>query len=477
MVTTIFGATLVLGVVNSPPAGALESGVVGFGAAAPLGAPGSLHRPLITIAAQPGGAGYWLVAGDGGVFSYGGAPFYGSTGGMVLNAPVVDMTPRPNGAGYWMVASDGGVFSFGDAPFFGSTGGIALNQPIASMVSTASGNGYWMVARDGGVFAFGAAQFFGSAPNWPHRVVDMVARPQGDGYWIIDERGGVQAFGGAPKLGDLPGLGVATTTIVGGAVTPSGNGYWLAGTDGGIFTFGDAPFFGAGPPSSGRKVVGIAVKPGAGGYWLAETSGFLAAGPGEVGEHVAAVQNHLGQLGFWIDAADGRYGYATSQAVMAFQKWAGLPRTGVADQRTVDALFASPRPRARTTTGNAFEIDKSRQVMYLVQNGVTTFVFNVSTGSEIPYRERTKFGFIASGDAVTYDGTFRMYRQIDGGWYESELGMLWRPKFFNGGIAIHGSLDVPGYPASHGCVRVAVAAMNWIWDAGVAPMGTTVIVY
>jgi len=31
---------------------------------------------------------------------------------------------------YWLVASDGGVFSYGDASFFGSTGSLKLNQPI-----------------------------------------------------------------------------------------------------------------------------------------------------------------------------------------------------------------------------------------------------------------------------------------------------------------------------------------------------------
>ena len=62
-----------------------------------------------------------------------------------------------------MVASDGGVFSFGDATFYGSTGAIHLNQPIVGMAPTASGHGYWFVAADGGVFAFGDAGFFGSA--------------------------------------------------------------------------------------------------------------------------------------------------------------------------------------------------------------------------------------------------------------------------------------------------------------------------
>ena len=62
-----------------------------------------------------------------------------------------------------MVAGDGGIFSFGDATFFGSTGAMRLNQPVVGMASTPSGNGYWLVARDGGIFAFGDATFLGSA--------------------------------------------------------------------------------------------------------------------------------------------------------------------------------------------------------------------------------------------------------------------------------------------------------------------------
>ena len=79
------------------------------------------------------GKGYWLVASDGGVFSFGDSNFYGSTGGITLNKPIVGITSTPDGKGYWLVASDGGVFSFGDANFYGSTGGITLNKPIVGV--------------------------------------------------------------------------------------------------------------------------------------------------------------------------------------------------------------------------------------------------------------------------------------------------------------------------------------------------------
>lgn len=79
----------------------------------------------VTLATYFNGAypGYWLAARDGGVFSFGGAGFYGSTGSMRLNQPITNMAPTPDGGGYWLVAGDGGVLSFGDAAFYGSMGG------------------------------------------------------------------------------------------------------------------------------------------------------------------------------------------------------------------------------------------------------------------------------------------------------------------------------------------------------------------
>ena len=108
------------------------------------------------------------------------AAFYGSEGGSHLNAPIVGMAASPSGHGYWMVASDGGIFSFGDAAFYGSEGGSHLNAPIVGMAASPSGHGYWMVASDGGIFSFGDAAFYGSEGgshlNAP--IVGMAASPE-----------------------------------------------------------------------------------------------------------------------------------------------------------------------------------------------------------------------------------------------------------------------------------------------------------
>jgi hypothetical protein len=121
----------------------------------------------VGMSATPGGKGYWLVASDGGIFSFGDAKFFGSTGNITLNKPITAMTATPTAGGYWMTASDGGIFAFGDARFFGSTG--AQRAHIAAMVVTPSGGGYWLVGSDGGVFPFGDAVALTSRakPNQP----------------------------------------------------------------------------------------------------------------------------------------------------------------------------------------------------------------------------------------------------------------------------------------------------------------------
>ena len=85
-------------------------------------------------------------------------------GGQRLNGPVMGIAPDPDGAGYWLVATDGGIFAF-DAGFRGSMGGSRLNRPVVGMV--AYGDGYLMVASDGGIFNFSSKAFAGSLGDNP----------------------------------------------------------------------------------------------------------------------------------------------------------------------------------------------------------------------------------------------------------------------------------------------------------------------
>jgi ribosomal protein L24E len=194
----------------------------------------------------PAHAGYWLVANDGGIFSFGNAKFYGSTGGMHLNQPINGMARTHSGHGYWLVARDGGIFSFGDAKFHGSTGAIHLNQPIVGMAATPTGRGYWLVASDGGMFTFGDAKFYGStgAMHLNQPITGMASTEKGHGYWLVAKDGGMFTFGDAKFYGSTGGQPL-TAPIT--ALTPTGSrhGYWIVGQNGDVFPFGDAQFFGS----------------------------------------------------------------------------------------------------------------------------------------------------------------------------------------------------------------------------------------
>ena len=169
-----------------------------FGTTAFGSLPGPLNQPIVTAQAAGNGQGLWLVASDGGIFSFGDAHFYGSTGNLLLNKPIVGMAPTPDQDGYWLVASDGGVFSFGDASFYGSTGALVLNRPVVGMAPTPDGKGYWLVASDGGVFAFGDATFYGSAAGTSGDPVQrLVSSPRGSGYWIVRQNGDAVPYGDA----------------------------------------------------------------------------------------------------------------------------------------------------------------------------------------------------------------------------------------------------------------------------------------
>ncbi len=240
---------------------ASDGGIFTFGDAGFHGSTGdiALSQPIGGMAATPSGNGYWLVASDGGVFSCGDAGFFGSTGAIALNQPIVGMAATPSGNGYWLVASDGGVFSCGDAGLHGSTGAIALNQPIVGMATTPSVNGYWLVASDGGIFSFGDALFYGSTGNIAlnQPIVGMAATPSGNGYWLVASDGGIFSFGDADFYGSTGAIAL-NQPIVGMAATPSGNGYWLVASDGGIFSFGDADFFGStGNITLNQPIVGM----------------------------------------------------------------------------------------------------------------------------------------------------------------------------------------------------------------------------
>ena len=286
------GNTTPTTIANSPSGGTAAQGGGGAGTsggqqssigsgsagnANPTTAGANLHG--VGMASTPDGGGYWEVAADGGIFSFGDARFHGSMGGTHLDQSIVGMASTPDGGGYWEVAADGGIFSFGDARFHGSMGGTHLDQSIVGMASTPDGGGYWEVAADGGIFSFGDARFHGSmgGTHLDQSIVGMASTPDGGGYWEVAADGGIFSFGDARFHGSMGGTHL-DQSIVGMASTPDGGGYWEVAADGGIFSFGDAHFYGSmGGLKLNEPVVCMDSTPDGLGYWLVAADGGVSS--------------------------------------------------------------------------------------------------------------------------------------------------------------------------------------------------------
>jgi peptidoglycan hydrolase-like protein with peptidoglycan-binding domain len=187
---------------------------------------------------------------------------------------------------------------------------------------------------------------------------------------------------------------------------------------------------------------------------------FPEIGYGASGSSVRELQRRLAALGYASLGADGSFGQDTADQVMAFQKVEGLPRTGRADAQLWTKLANAVVPKPRYGGGDHVEVDKTRQVLFLVRGGAVGLIVPVSTAGVAGYH--------------TPEGKFAVYRKV-AGLDVGPLGPLYDPSYFVGGYAIHGSPSVPAYPASHGCVRVPM----WIsWRMySTIPYGEPVYVY
>jgi peptidoglycan hydrolase-like protein with peptidoglycan-binding domain len=478
----VLGTLFTGALVSQQPAGAVgvhDSTIYAFGSATFRGSTDgkSLYRPIAGMANTANGQGYWIVLQDGAVYSFN-APYYGGLAGYPLGYPVVGMAATKTGKGYWLVTSDGTVFPFGDAKWYGGMSRARLSAPIKAIIPGPGGLGYWLYAGDGGVFTFGSAKFYGStgARRLNSPVVSMAATTSGRGYWLVAGDGGIFTFGDARFFGST-GNKRLNAPVIGMATSGNGLGYWLAATDGGVFSFGNAPFRGsaAGQVYWGKYVAQMAGMPDGNGYRMLSLPaqpdvGLMAMGAR--GNAVADAQRRLSNQGYWLPSINGVFDANMQQAVWAFQKANNLPRTGQIDPATQMKFRTASRPRPRTTSGSVIEIDKRRQIIMIASNGYTRYVFNTSTGSDIPYSENGE-----SGSAHTPEGSFTMVTSYNG-LQKGPLGTLYRPRYFTwAGHAIHGSPSIPPYPASHGCARVSNDAINFIWAANLAPMGIRVWVY
>jgi Putative peptidoglycan binding domain/PKD domain/L,D-transpeptidase catalytic domain len=175
---------------------------------------------------------------------------------------------------------------------------------------------------------------------------------------------------------------------------------------------------------------------------------------GARGASVLALERRLAELRYALPRIDSLYAGDTVEAVLAFQKVHGLPRTGRVDPSIWRKLARATVPRPRYGGGNRIEVDKTRQVLFEIIGGEVARIVHVSTG--------------ATGNTPL--GRWQVYRKVPG--YD---WVLWYPLYFLRGFAIHGYPSVPAYPASHGCVRVPM----WIAPALYARHGhgATIVVY
>jgi hypothetical protein len=171
---------------------------------------------------------------------------------------------------------------------------------------------------------------------------------------------------------------------------------------------------------------------------------------------VKSLERRLIQLGYYLPSANKSFDEKTSDALIAFHKVQRMSRVGSVSSGTWSKLVSPKRPKPRFGgKGRHFEIDQTRQVVFVVQNGKVKWIVHTSTGA----------------NGATHDGTFRVFRKLAG----YSPGRLYYPSYWDGGRAFHGWPEVPTYPASHGCSRIPMWSATWMFS--LTEIGDTVYVY
>jgi F5/8 type C domain/Fibronectin type III domain len=258
---------------------------VGFSTAPPPPPPSDSSQ----IVRNTNGPGYYILSPAGGVYAYGGAPFYGSADdhSYFSGETAVGMAVDAGGTGYWILSASGGVYAYGGAPYDGSASGQSYfnGQTAAALTLDASGNGYWILSRAGGVYQYGDAPFYGAAAGSSYfsgdTAVGLTLDASGKGYWMLSSAGGIYAYGDAPFKGAAAGSSYFDgDTAVGMVRSADGNGYSMLSSAGGVYAYGDGPFYGAAAGSSyftGQTAISIATDQSVGGYWFVSNTGDVYA--------------------------------------------------------------------------------------------------------------------------------------------------------------------------------------------------------
>ena len=200
-------------------------------------------------------------------------------------------------------------------------------------------------------------------------------------------------------------------------------------------------------------------------------------GYGSAGSRVKDVQERLSELGFFVGPIDGQFGNLTKMAVWAFEKLVmQTPRdeaTGVVTDEMWQLMQQPMRIEPRRwhskgqTTVNHTEVYLPEQVIVFFQDDQVALISHMSSGTGQEWKEEVTIDVGEYGNergteplvrgeigwSITPGGVYDIDRMIEGV-RQSALGGMWDPAYFNYGIAIHGAMNVPLEPASHGCIRV-----------------------
>lgn len=191
---------------------------------------------------------------------------------------------------------------------------------------------------------------------------------------------------------------------------------------------------------------------------------------------VKEAQAILTSFGIPAGSVDGLFGPETGRGLCAFRRIAGLPVSrGPLDTKTLTALRTYDRtyPTLRDIPAREY-LGKSTyllahqtcQVLFYVEGSHYRRVFATSTGMS---GHRTPNGSYSLGP--TQKGWYCSTLYPDGctyhteGWFASisNYGNMYNPRQVVGDIFLHGSMSVPPYPASHGCIRVRVIDADWLY--------------
>ncbi len=179
-------------------------------------------------------------------------------------------------------------------------------------------------------------------------------------------------------------------------------------------------------------------------------------------------ERRLSELGYWTGPVDGRFDSATRSALSAFQKWERRDVTGRLTIEELEAMRAAATPAPRDGNYEHVEVDIDRQVLLIIDDKERVRVLPVSTGTDKPwvYDGQTSIAYTPRGRFVIYEKGV--------GWEDNLPGMYYA-NYISGGIAIHGSHNVPAQPASHGCIRIPLFAAREV--SKMLKLGTIVLVY